>query len=160
MLAAGVVLGVLLGLLTMWVWTPAEGVVVQINQDGDKGVALLDNGRGIFSSTGWFVILAAGGGLLTGVVTALATRGRELLTMTAGLCSAVLFEVVLWLVARLVGPDDPVPQVAGTAVETVVQVPFGVSGAAPWLAAPVGMLVGFLAVVLVLRPRQPGDPRG
>lgn len=158
-MVAGAVLGLLLGLVLTWVWTPAEGIVVEPSPGGGHQFALLDNGRDVFSSTGWFVVLGGGAGLVAGVLLAVVVRSHELSVMLAGVAGSLVMEVALWLVAGWLGPEDPDALAADRAVETVLPVAFDVSGAAPWLSAPVGVLAGFVILSLVYRPGGRRDAR-
>lgn len=150
-----VAVGLLLGVLLHLIWTPPEGVVVEPPpSQPDLNFILLDSGQTVFAAIGWFVVLAVGTGVVAGVVAGLcrATLWRAALVALLGV---VLLEVAMWLSAMLLGPTDPTQLAADRSPGTVLPIAFAVDTPAAWLAGPLGVLVGFVAVGML--GRSEGD---
>jgi hypothetical protein len=135
-------LGALAGVVWDWVWSPAVGVVVDHRWVAQNEAGL----RGQFSSTGWFVVVASVAGLLGGVVVALLWDRVPLLTLVAVVMGSVAGTWLMLQVGAALGPSDP-EQLALTAKNgTHLRAQLEVSGHSPWIALPVGALLGLLLV--------------
>jgi hypothetical protein len=95
----------------------------------------------------WFLVIAAVGGLLSGVAL-LGMRRRDpvamvvLVALGAGLAAYLMVEVGLWL-----GPSDPRSTIAGVAVGDTVPMQLEPHAHGVLLAWPVAALVGALGVL-------------
>jgi hypothetical protein len=145
-LVLGVVLlagiGALAGVVWDWVWTPAVGVAVDHAWVAEDEAGL----RGQFSSTGWFVVVASGAGLLGGVVVALLWDRIPLLTLLAVVVGSVAGTWLMLQVGAALGPPDPEHLALAAKDGTHLRARLEVSGRSPWIALPVGALLGLLLV--------------
>ncbi|WP_411283002.1 hypothetical protein [Lapillicoccus sp.] len=151
---AGALLGVLWSEL---VWTPPPGTV-----QGGQWFPLDE--RALSQQTGGtssYVLVAAAGGLVLGVLAAMAGTRRELVTLAAVLVGGALAAYVMWQVGTWLGPADPAAVAAGEPDGTSVPGALVVEGATPFLALPTAALAG-LAAVFFLSPaagRSESAPR-
>lgn len=101
-LALFAAVGAAAGWLWFRLWDPPSGVVFE-------GRWYLDEAglRGVFPSTGWFVVVAAGAGLLLGVGCAWLFDRSELATLLAVALGAAIATVVMWRVGLALSPADP-----------------------------------------------------
>lgn len=151
---AGAVLGVVWGQL---VWTPPPGTV----QGGqwfpldERALSLQTRG------TSSYVLVAAAGGLVLGVLAALVGTRHELLTLLAVVLGGALAAYVMWQVGTWLGPADPAVVAADAPDGTSVPGALTVAGATPFLTLPATALAG-LAAVFFLSPdagRAESTPR-
>lgn len=150
-----VAVGLLLGVLLHLVWTPPKGVVVEPPKtQPDLNFILLNSGQTVFAAIGWFVVLAVGAGVLAGVVAGL-RRSALWMSLTVSLVGLLLLEVTMWLSARVLGPTDPAELASRKPPGTVLPIAFSVDAPAAWLAGPLGVLVGFVAVGMLGRTEDP-----
>jgi hypothetical protein len=150
--------GVVGGLLWRWLWTPLQGTVL----DGTWYPA---TNTSAFSSTGIFVLLGLGLGLLLGVSSALLTDRRELMTLGLVVAGSLLAAGVMLVLGRLGMPADP-SRLARTAADGA-RLPgtLAVSGWTPVVAWPTGALLGLFVVFIGLSRKpvdqpSPVDPAG
>lgn len=131
--------GVVGGLLWERWWTPPTGVAL-------SGVLVLDGDGAAkeFSGTGLYVLVGLGVGVVLGLLTALACRRRELLAMVAAVLAAGLAAWVMAQVGHALGPPDPTPLAKGAEDLTEVVPDLRVHGLSPYLALPVGTLLGLM----------------
>jgi hypothetical protein len=158
--AAYALLGLGAGWLWHELWTPAEGVVIQHEwyPDGD---ALRDD----FSGTGLYVLVAAGAGLVLGLVCAIVGGRRPLVTVGAAVAGSALAAWLMTTMGERLGPADP-HELAKT-LDDGKKLPsaLAVTGFSPTLAFTIGTLLA-LAVVFTIFPgktREAGstaEPRG
>ncbi|VXB71570.1 hypothetical protein [Nocardioides sp. AX2bis] len=141
-----VVAGALLGVLwSQLVWTPPPGTV----QGGqwfpldERALSLQTRG------TSSYVLVAAVGGLLLGVLAALVGTRRELLTLLAVVLGGAVAAYVMWQVGTWLGPADPVAVAADAPDGTSVPGALTVAGATPFLTLPAAALAGLAAVFFV-----------
>ncbi len=144
LLLAGALLGVVWAQL---VWTPPPGTV----QGGqwfplDERALSLQTG-----GTSSYVLVAAAGGLVLGVLAALVGTRRELATLAAVAIGGALAAYVMWQVGTWLGPDDPVAVAAEKPDGSSVPGALVVEGATPFLVLPTAALAG-LAAVFFLSP--------
>ena len=139
-------IGALAAVVWNWAWTPAVGVVSHHQWLAENEASL----RGQFSSTGWYVVVASVAGLLGGALVALFLDRVPLLTLLAVVVGSALATWLMLQVGAALGPPDP-DHLALTAKEgTHLPAQLTVSGRAPWIALPVGALVGLTLVFLGL----------
>ena len=142
-LAVPLVLGAVSGVLWEWLWTPPPGVVSHHHWVQDE-VGL----RGDFSGTGLYVLVAAGAGLLAGLVAALVSRGHEVIGLAALFVGSLLGGWLMYRVGVALGPPDP--EAVARSVPALTRLPgsLTVSGTSPFLALPAAALVGLTVVFL------------
>lgn len=118
-----------------------------------------------FSGTADYVVVAFGLALLLGVVSGWLARDRAVAGLVgAGLASAVA-GVLMTVVGLLQSPSDPQAKADGVKIGTELPGHLEVTGWTPYLSWPVGVLLGYLVVMLALnsaatsaerlRPAQP-----
>jgi hypothetical protein len=144
----------LVGLGAGWVWHelwhPAEGVVVEHGWHPD-GTALRED----FSGTGLYVLIAAGAGLVLGLLFAILGGVRPVVTLVACVVGSLLAG---WLMLRLgerLGPADP--QVLAANAEDGTRLPSAlrVSGPSPLFAFSLGTLAALALVFTVFQGKTP-----
>ena len=140
----------------------AVGVVWALAWDSPSGVAYQgrfvptgEASRGAMSLTGHYIVLAVGAGAVGAFITALVARRRPLLSWLVGLVSAVVAGLVAAQVGYALGPADPAGVAAKAADGTPVAMAVTVAGLSPYLAFPVGALIGFTLGFLVALPLSP-----
>lgn len=136
------------GWLWFRIWDPPVGVVY-------GGAWFLDEQglRQEFTSTGWFVVVAAGAGLLLGLVCALALSRSELVTLGALVIGAVVATFLMWQVGLLLGPGDP-REIAKAATDgDRLPGQIEVSGRSPFLVLPATALA-VLTLAYATVPRR------
>ncbi|MBS4752261.1 hypothetical protein [Nocardioides faecalis] len=175
LLTVPVALGAGLGLLAGWLWWtwwgPAPTGKIFETRVGlrwypdpfDAGIAR------DFDGTATFVILGLGLGVLLGVVAGVLCRRAAVPGLVAALVGAVVATVAMVLVGTALSPPDPATLVSGRAAGDTLPGHLHVGGWTPYLAWPVGVALGYFAVMIaILNPReaqgQPstaaGDPAG
>lgn len=142
--------GLLSALVWVWLWTPAEGLVI----DGQL-VLLGDGPRQAFDGTGWYLVIGAVVGLVSGLVVGILARSNELVTLCLVVVGAVGAALVMRWVGHGLGPPDPTPIAARSEDYTTLPVDLALPGLTPTLALPIGALAGFL-IALVLCPTRRG----
>lgn len=147
--------GVVAGFVWERLWTPATGVVVDHRWRPGDALALQQQ----FSGTGWYVVVGIVVGLLLGIVVSLLADRVPVLTLAS---VAVGSALAAWLMLRVgvaLGPPDP-QTIAATADDgTRLPAQLEVSGWSPFIAFPVGALLGLVIVLIGLGPRHPGHPQ-
>jgi hypothetical protein len=150
--AAVVVLYAVVGAAAGWLWhrlwEPPSGVVVD-------GRWYLDSAglRGEFPSTAWFVVVAAGAGLLLGVVCALIFERSELVTLVAVVVGAALATYLMWKVGVSLSTDDPATLARSASDGDRIPARIEVSGRSPFLVLPAASLAS-LAVAYAGFPKR------
>jgi hypothetical protein len=144
-LVAGLVVGALAGVVWERLWTPPSGLAYQRHfyLDG-AGLPHDVDGTGLFVLVG--VVAAALLGLAVGLV-----RGDERILLIALLAATVLAAVAMTWVGHRLGPDDPRVLARTAADRTPLPGDLRVVGSAPYLAWPVGGLVGYLVMLVTNR---------
>lgn len=150
LLLAFAVGGALCGVWWEWWWTPPGGVVVDHTWYAD-----LDGVRGLFSGTALYVVVAATGGLVLGILSAWFFDRVEVVTMVTVLAGSALAGAVMYLVGTELAPPDP--RVVARSVPDHTEVPgsLEVSGKSPFIAFPAAALTGVAAVFIGLAPSRP-----
>jgi len=142
--------GALAGVVWDWVWTPTRGVVV--NHEWNAGDAL--GLQHEFSATGWYVVIGALAGLVAGIVVAALFDRAPLLTLASVVVGSALAAWLMLVVGTALGPADPAG-IARTADDgTRLPQQLEITGASPWIALPVGALIGLIAVFVGLSTRR------
>ena len=143
--------GVVAGLVWRWLWSPLRGTAFQ-------GVWYPDTNTSEFAGTGLYVLVGLGAGLLLGVVSALLTDRRELLTLGLVVLGSLLAAGAMVWVGEAGMPADPTGLAADAADRTRLPGTLTVRGWSAYGAFPTGALVG-LCVVFVGVSRKPVDDR-
>jgi hypothetical protein len=141
--------GVVGGLLWRWLWTPIRGTAFE-------GVWYPATNSSPFSSTGLYVLIALGVGLVTGVLSALVTDRRELVALGLLVACSVLAGWVMLRVGEAGMPPDPSLLARDAADGTRLPATLTVTGWTPLGAFPAGALLGLFAVFVGLS-RNPVD---
>lgn len=139
-LAAAVAAGVL---WEHW-WTPPTGIV------SGQEFFLDEQGLGAeFSGTGLYVVVALATGCLLGVLVAVAFRRHEMVTLVVTLAAAGVAGWVMARVGEALGPPDPDPLARGLEDWSPLVADLTVAGTSPYLALPIGALVGLAGAMFV-----------
>lgn len=136
------------GWLWFRLWDPPQGVVFE-------GKWYLDEEglRGVFSSTGWFVVVAAGAGLVLGVLCALVFDRSELATLLAVLLGAGVATLLMWRVGLELSPADPHELARSAADGDRLPGRIEASGLSPHLMLPMTALAA-VALAYALVPKR------
>jgi hypothetical protein len=146
--------GALAGLVWNWLWSPPTGIVLDgvWYPEGD-GVS------GVFAGTGLYVLVAAGTGVVLGVLSGLLADRRELLTLALVVVGSSLAAGVMVLVGTLDTPPDPQPIAARADDYTRLPGQLEVGGASPHVALPIGAVAGLCTMFIGLARKPHDDPR-
>lgn len=162
-LAVPVLLGAGLGLLGGWLWWswwgPAPDGRIYDTRVGpqwypepfDPGVTR------DFSGTATYVVIAFGLALLLGVVAAVLCRRIAVVGLAAVVVGAGLGAAAMVLFGTSFSPPDPADLVAGREVGDALPGHLHVAGWTPYLAWPVGALLGYFVVMVSILTRSPQD---
>jgi len=137
-----------------WAWTPFRGTVL-------NGVWYPQTNASAFSATGLFVVIGLGIGVVLGVLSALLTDRRELLTLGLVLGSALLAAWIMLKVGQLGMPADPSRLARNAPDRSQLPATLTVRGLTPLVAFPTGALLGLCSVFVGIarkpRDRPPSD---
>lgn len=147
--------GAAAGWLWFRVWDPPQGTVA----DGAWGYDDFRQVGAVFSATGLYVILGLTGGLLLGVLTALVCRRSELATLAAVAVGSALAAFLCYRVGLHLSPADPRTLAPGLPDGTRLPENLTMPGRSPFVAWPLGALVG-VAIVYFTLPGAPAATRG
>lgn len=170
-IAVPVVLGVALGAAGGWLWWawwgPApDGKVYETTAGPTWYPDPFDPGiTRDFSGTADYVVIAIGLALLLGLVGGWLARDRAVPGLVAVGVASIIAAALMTFVGTAQSPADPQAKADDVAIGTELPGHLKVSGWTPYLAWPVGGLLGYLVVMLALnstaasgeRPR-PGQP--
>ncbi len=162
--------GAAAGWLWFRVWDPPQGTVVE-------GTWGYDNFRelgAVFSATGLYVVIGVLSGVLLGVLAALLCRRSELVTLVAVAAGSVLAGFLCYQVGLHFSPPDPNTLAAGLADGEQLPARLEVPGKSPYVAWPLGALLGLTVVYFLTtgvsagigqetreaRRRESDDPAG
>lgn len=159
--ASYAVVGAAAGWLWHALWNPTVGRVIQGGWYPDEAGL-----RGDFSGTGLYVLIAAGAGLLLGLVVAIFGGRRPMLTLAAVVVGSALAAWLMVLVGEGLSPAED-PHVAAETAKEGDKLPstLRVSGLTPVLMLPMGSLAA-VALVYVMFSGSSSDqglrkePRG
>lgn len=141
------VAGVAGGLLWRWLWTPLRGTVL-------GGVWYPATNSSPFAATGIYVLVGLGVGLVAGVLAALVTDRRELLTLGLVAVGSLLAGWVMLQIGGIGMPADPHELARSTPDRAQLPGTLAVTGWSPFVAFPTGALLG-LCVMFVGLSRKP-----
>ncbi len=144
---AGVAAGVL------W-WLLVDPAMFTTGSGGGLGMGEDELGKQ-FDDDGWFAVLGAGLGLLTGGVVTWWRSRDPLLTAGLVLVGAVLASLLAVRVGGLLGPPPPAQVAGGLAPGTMVPTELVVTGRVLYLVWPVMAMLGTLVVLWAPVP-EPG----
>lgn len=143
--------GALAGVVWEWLWSPTIGVVVDHRWSAGTALGLQHE----FSGTGWYVVVAAVAGLLAGVGVTLVADRVPLVTLAAVVVGSVLASWLMLRVGVALGPPDPAEVARRAADGTRLPDQLSVAGRSPFIAFPVGALLGLVLVFIGLAARVP-----
>ena len=165
-LAAGV--AALGGWLWWKWWSPAPPGQIYQRQDKSFGwyATPLDPGQAhVASATFEYVVVGFGLALLVGVATAALGRNRPLTALAAVLVAGGLGAYLTWQVGTWISPPNPARYADAAHFKKLVDGKpavypgsIGVSGWTPYLAWPVGSLLGYLGIMLSISGERTLDP--
>ncbi|MDF1603087.1 hypothetical protein [Nocardioides sp. YIM 152315] len=143
--------GALAGVVWEWAWSPTIGVVVDHQWTAGDALGLQHQ----FSGTGWYVVVAVVAGLVAGIAVTLLADRVPLLTLAAVVIGSALAAWVMLVVGSALGPPDP--DTAARTADDGTRLPdhLAVSGRSPFIAFPVGALLGLVLVFIGLSSRVP-----
>lgn len=153
-LAVGLLLGALGGVVWEWVWTPPTGAAYEGRWMPDaQGVTH------VVDSTGWFVVIGLTYGILYGTFTTRYAKGLEIATMLSVLAGSLLAAWATLRVGAWLGPDDAsvLAKTMGDLEPLVLDLTLGSGGAGWWpdafgspavLAPAVGAMMSVMAMYL------------
>jgi hypothetical protein len=144
--------GALAGVVWEWLWDAPVGFAY-----GHKWLPDLAAARAEFSSTGWYVVVAAAAGLLTAAALAMAFDRWEVLTLVAVLAGAALAAWVMLQVGQALGPPDAQAAAAKAADGTKIPADLTVAGKSPFVAFPASALVAVIVVFFAFARRPSND---
>lgn len=152
-LAGSAAMGWVGGVLWWQWWSPPPDGIVYRTTQGLRWVAEpIDAGSArLFSATAEYVVIAAGLGILLGLLIGLLARGWELLGLLLGVFAAGIAGWLMVTVGTDLSPPDPQTLAAAAGADARLPGAMRVAGWSPYLAWPAGVLLGELAV-LVLAP--------
>jgi hypothetical protein len=165
-LLGAAVWGALLGCVWEALWVPPAGAAYEGTWYLAPGGLAQDVG-----ATGWFVVVGLVGGLVFGLVSAVLSRDREVLTLVAVAVGSVLAGWVMFHVGHALGPADPQVLAASAGDYEAIPADLRLAGAGtrPWplwfdssafTAFPAGALFALMGVFLSGSRRNRYDSAG
>ena len=163
--------GALAGWLWERWWTPISGVVVDgtwvagYRQVGESFVFDFPSLEGFFAGTAQYVVIGVVGGLVLGVISSLLGRHSEIVMLVAVALGSAVAGLVAYQLGTHLGPVDPTSLEAAAADGTQLPANLSIQGASPFVAWPLGALLGlsitYLLTTARAESRAPGsdDPR-
>ena len=148
-----VVLGALAGVVWEWVWTPPTGLVYHHRWYPDE-----QGLHGIFSATGWYLLIGLVTGLVAGALSTLLFHRHEVVVLLAVVAGSLLGGFVMWHVGVALGPADPRHAAATLADYKPLPGALRTSGDSYRVAVPMGALLAAGAVFLGLSGRSVHRP--
>lgn len=138
--------GAAAGWLWFRIWDPPPGVVIQNEWFPDPW----DSGqRSVFTATVGYVVIAVLLGLVLGAALSLLFHRAELVTLAAVVVGSALAAWLMYEVGVQLSPSDPQVFAESAADETRLPGSLMLPGKSPFLALPVGSLIGLGAAYLM-----------
>lgn len=153
--AAGAIAG---WLWERW-WTPITGVVVDgtwvagYRPEGDGFVFDFPSLEGFFDGTAQYVVIGVLTGLVLGVACGLLGRRSELVMLVAVVVGSVLAGFVAYRLGTHLGPPDPTTLETAAPDGTLLPGELTIEGASPFVAWPLGALLGLSVTYLLTTSR-------
>ncbi|WP_323792720.1 hypothetical protein [Nocardioides sp.] len=147
-------------------WSPITGVVVDgtwvagYRPEGDGFVFDFPSLENFFDGTAQYVVIGVLAGLVLGVVFSLLGRGSELVMLVAVVAGSALAGYVAYRLGTHLGPPDPTTLEAAAADGTTLPGDLTVEGASPFVAWPLGALIGLSVTYLLTTSRAHTHARG
>ncbi len=136
-------------------WTPTLGVVIEgtwvpgYRSEGDGFVFDFPSLENFFNGTAQYVVIGLGAGLVLGVLAASLGRRSEIVMLLTVLTGSVVAGLIAYRFGTHLGPIDPAT-LEGTVEEaTVLPAALTIEGASPFVAWPLGALVGLCVTYLL-----------
>lgn len=164
------VTGVVAGIVWEAIWTPPGQVIAKHQVFFDSYASL----RGVFTGTGWYVLVGGVASALVSLLVCLRTRRRGLLTLGLVIVGSAVGAAVMLKVGTHLGPADPASIAAHTVKRTTVPGELTVEGKtvlgvkSPYLVWPMTslMVLSLVFFALPVSPEElervrpyPADPR-
>lgn len=152
-------------------WTPTLGVVIDgtwvsgYRAEGDTFIFDFPSLGRFFDATALYVVIGLGAGLVLGVLFALLGRRSEIVMLFAVLGGSLLAGLIAYRLGTHLGPIDPTTLEATVDEATVLPAGLTIEGASPFVAWPLGALLGLCVSYLLTsaaaesRRRESDDPR-
>lgn len=152
-------------------WTPTLGVVIDgtwvpgYRADGDTFIFDFPSLGRFFDATAQYVVIGVAAGLVLGVLFALLGRRSEIVMLLAVLGGSLLAGLISYRLGTHLGPIDPTMLEATVGEATVLPANLTIEGATPFVAWPLGALLGLCVSYLLTsaaaesRRRESDDPR-
>lgn len=164
---APVALGAALAALGGWLWwewwaPPPTGKVYETSVGPTWYPDPFDPGiTRDFNATATFVVVGFGLALVLGLASGWLARNRAVPGLAAVGVASLVGAAVMTLVGLAQSPPDPQDRAGEVAIGTVLPGNLEIGGWTPYLAWPVGALLGYLVVMLALKPTSlsGGSPR-
>jgi hypothetical protein len=149
--AAFAVVGAAAGWLWFHAWQQPTGTVRDHLWYPHDEAALRD----VFDATGWYVVLAAAGGVLVGGLAAAFGRRAPLVTLVAVAAGSLIAAWLMLKVGLALSPGDPATLAKTAADNTELRGRISLEGGnSPYLAWPLGSLVALMVLNLLLSSRD------
>jgi len=109
-----------------------------------------------FGADGWFFVIAAVGGLVSGLVLTLLRRRNPILVVLLLVLGAAFATFLMIEVGLLLGPSDPSSVLASTPVGGKVPLQLKVDAHGVWFVWPITSLVGGIIALWIAEARETG----
>ena len=136
-------------------WTPTQGVVIDgtwvpgYRAQGEGFVFDFPSLEGLFDATAQYVVIGLAAGLVLGVLAALLGRRSELVMLFAVVAGSLLAGLIAYRLGTHLGPPDPTTLESTVKEATVLPAGLEINGASPFIAWPLGALVGLCVTYLL-----------
>lgn len=140
----------LVGAVLWWQVTPLP---VYTRTDGGGAMDAQQLAKQV-SADGWFFVIAAIGGLVSGVVLTLWRRRDPIVTVGLIALGGILATWVMLVVGKALGPEDPGVAFAGVPVGGTVPTQLGLESKGLWAVWAIAALLGALGVLFGTEQRD------
>lgn len=147
-------------------WAPIGGVVVDgtwnpgYRQVGDGFVFDFPSLQGIFDGTAQYVVIGVGAGLVLGVLCSRLGRRSEIVMLLAVMGGCALASLISYRLGTHLGPADPAGLQAAAPDGTALPSSLSIQGASPFVAWPLGALIGLSLTYLLTAAKGEPPPSG